>query len=313
MSLSEKTNRWLNKQGITSLAGKTVLVTGSNSGVGYKNAEIVLSLGANVILACRNPERAEAAREELLRDYPGASVSVMQLDIASFASIDAFAEKLKEDQVDIDAFVNNAGVFHQPGKTTAEGFELVLGTNYLGVYYLTEKILPYLRSLPHEVFYINTISMVHKIAKVDYRDFYYKEHYSDFPVYARSKLCLAKFTYALAEKYRGSNIKIYMNHPGMTITPLGRNAFPGLVSKLEKPFSPLFNTPEKSALSVAYILSKDLPVGSIIGPNALFGGWGYPKKNHICRKVKTGAEELIRFTQEETEKKQERLNEQERL
>ncbi|MBR5289141.1 MAG: SDR family NAD(P)-dependent oxidoreductase [Clostridia bacterium] len=304
MSLSDKTKRWLNENCKISLKGKTVLVTGANSGVGFKMAEISAYLGADVILACRNKERAKEARLRLIGDHPEASISVMQLDLASLSSIEVFCEELVSSQVDIDAFVNNAGVFRQPGKKTADGFDLVIGTNYIGTYYLSERLLPYLSSLPHEVVYVNTISIIHKIATVDYADFYYEreKRYRAFPVYARSKLCLARYTYAQAKRYAGSNVRMMMNHPGMTITPMGLNAFGNGIGRLAGVVGPLINSPEKSALSLAYILSHEIPSGSIIGPNKGFGGWGYPEMNRIGQRVKEGAEELIRFTDIEIEK-----------
>ena len=310
MSLSDKTKHWLKKNCNISLNGKTVLVTGANSGVGFKTAEIAVSLGADVILACRNMERAQEARLKLLCDYPEASISVMQLDLASLTSIEAFTEELESSKVDIDAFVNNAGAFRQPGKKTADGFDLVIGTNYIGTYYLSERLLPYLSSLPHEVVYVNTISIIHKIATVDYADFYYarRKHYPTFPVYARSKLCLAKYTYAQAKHYAGSNVRILMNHPGMTLTPMGLNALGNGIKRLTGVVERLSNSPEKSALSLAYILSREIPAGSIIGPNKGLGGWGYPEMNRVGQRVKEGAEELIRFTNMEIEKAKDRTS-----
>ena len=195
MSLTKKTIKWLAKNTSTSLEGKTILITGANSGIGYKTAETCIYLGANVIMACRNTERANEAKNKLLSEYPKANISIMELDLASFSSIDSFTKKIVDEQTNIDVFVNNAGIFHQPHKTTKEGFELVIGVNYLGTYYLTKKIMPYLLSLPHEVVYINTTSIIHKIAgKIDYKDFFYKNKYSDLAAYARSKICLTKYT-----------------------------------------------------------------------------------------------------------------------
>lgn len=298
MGLAERTKQWLQANCDISLKGSTVLITGANSGVGFKTAEIAVYLGADVILACRSTEKAAAAREELLQDYPRASATVMHLDLASLAAIDAFVEELRTKSVDIHAMVNNAGVFRQPGKKTADGFDLVIGTNYIGTYYLTERLLPYLATLPHEVVNVNTISIIHRIATVDYGDFYYErgKRYRTFPIYARSKLCLARYTYALAKRCEGSNVRILMNHPGMTVTPMGLNAFGAPVRRISDCCGALFNSPEKSALSLAYILSHDVPTGSIVGPNKGFGGWGYPEEYRIVRRVKEGAEELIRFT-----------------
>ena len=297
--LSKKTKKWLAKNTPVALTGKRVLITGANSGIGYKETEIMLYLGASVVMACRNMEKAEIARDTLLQEYPQAEITLMQLDMADFASIDRFAKRLAQEKTDLHFFVNNAGVFHQPNQKTADGFELVLGTNYIGVYYLTEKILPYLQTLPHEVEYINTVSIIHKIAKINYRDFYYAQKYKNFGVYARSKLCLARYTYALANRMQESNLRVYMIHPGIALTPLGLNAFGSKVKGAARVFGGLFNTPEKSALALAYLTARQLQDGSLIGPRALFGGWGYPKKNRILRKVKTGADELMRFTEEE--------------
>ena len=94
MSFTDKTKRWLNKNCNISLKGKTVLVTGANSGVGFKTAEISAYLGADVILACRSKERANEARLRLLCDNPEASTSVMQLDLASLSSIEALPDTL---------------------------------------------------------------------------------------------------------------------------------------------------------------------------------------------------------------------------
>ena len=303
MSLSNKTQKWLKKYGPEDMRGKTVVITGANSGVGFKSAETMVYLGAKVVMACRNLDKAERAKSDLLKDYPDAQIELMALDLADFSSIDAFVETIKDKQTDVHLFLNNAGVFHQPNKKTANGIELVLGTNYFGTYYLTETLMPYLQTLPHEVQYVNTVSIIHKVAKkVDFSNFYYEKKYGDFRVYARSKLCLARYTYALAQACATSNVRVLMNHPGIAITPLGINAFGKKVGKLAKAFSKIFNSPEKSSLSLALIAARDFEDGSIIGPNALFGGWGYPKRNKVKGKVKREAEQLLAFTKAEIEK-----------
>jgi retinol dehydrogenase-13 len=90
-----------------------------------------------------------------------------------------------------------------------------------------------------------------------------------------------------------------MIHPGIAMTPLGLNAFGGKVKGAANFFRGLFNTPEKSALALAYLIGQQAEEGSLIGPRALFGGWGYPKKNRILRKVRIGADQLIDFTERE--------------
>ena len=119
-----KTRTWLKKNADISLRGKTVVVTGANSGVGYKTAETMLYLGAKVILACRNPEKAEAARSALAAEYPESEITVLKLDLADLSAIEAFVAQIRAQAIDIDVFVNNAGVLHPPVKETKDGFIL---------------------------------------------------------------------------------------------------------------------------------------------------------------------------------------------
>ena len=299
MALSEKTKLWLKNNCLPDFSGKRVLITGATSGVGLKTAELLIYLKASVIMACRNEEKANKVKSALLCEYPGADIQFMKLDLADFKSIDSFVSEIEKTKTDIDVFLNNAGVFRKPGERTTDGFDTVLGTNYLGVYHLTRSILPYLKTLPHEVLYINTVSIIHKVANGKYEDCFKGKRQNSFSVYGCSKLCLAKYTCALARENENSNIRVLMSHPGISITPLGVNAFGAFVGKAAKIAGRLFNSPEKSALALPFIMSNNIPAGSIVGPNKLFGGWGYPRINRVKNRVKTGAAELIAFTEEQ--------------
>ncbi len=294
MSLCAKTKSYISKFCQCDLTGKKVLITGANSGIGYKTAETLIYLGASVILACRNEQKASKAKNDLLIDYPSADIEIIKLDVSDFASIDAFAEHLP----DVDVFINNAGIYHHPNAKTKDGFELVMGTNYIGVYYLSEKVMPRLQACGHEVIYINTVSLVHKFAKIDYDRFY-----SNRFAYSRSKLCLVRYTEHLARKYDGTNVKVYMSHPGIAVTPIAYH-FLGRLYRFAR-FAP-FNSPEKSSLSAAYILSHSLPCGSVVGPDKLFGGWGYPKLNKKVKRATQGIDELLDFTAKEVDNKMSR-------
>ena len=286
VSLSEKTVRYLREECSCSLKGKTIAITGASSGIGMKTAETLLFLGASIIMACRNPGKAEEVRRQLLEEYPQAEIRILPLDLADFRSIDMFAEQLP----DVDVFIHNAGVFHRPDEKTKDGFDLVMGTNYLGVCRLNRKLFPRFLECGHEVVCIHTISVIHKIAKVDFR------HFCDSRgAYARSKLCLARYSRYLAEKYAGTNIRVVMSHPGIAITPIARHVF-GPLYILAK-IAP-FNSAEKSSLAAAWILSHPVPDGSVVGPNRLLCGWGYPSINRPCRKASQDIEPLIARTEE---------------
>ena len=129
--------------------GRTVVVTGANSGTGREAAERLAAAGAHVILAVRSAEKGEKALAEILAAHPGATAEVRIVDLASLASVQAFADDLGRDLTHLDTLINNAGVMTPPTRfETEDGFELQLGTNYLGPFALTNRLLPLLLAAP---------------------------------------------------------------------------------------------------------------------------------------------------------------------
>jgi len=308
MSLKKSTIKFIEKKCKVNLNGKTVVITGANSGIGFKTAETFVYCGSSVVMACRNCEKAEEAKKKLLTDYPNAQIIVLQLDLADFASIENFVNEIKKRKIDIDCFINNAGVFHQPNQKTKDGFELVMGTNFIGTFYLTELVYSYLLRFNHSATLINTLSLVYKFPKLDYADFYSQKKYKNFSVYSKSKLALAKYTHYLANlqgysaDFRGvSNVKVYGVHPGISITPIANKAYPRL-GKLAKGLRFLFNSTEKSSLAPLFIMANNLPSGSVVGPKCLFSTRGFPRLNRISKKMKQGCVELVEFARKEIEK-----------
>ena len=264
-----------------SLSGKTIVVTGANSGIGYKATEELVFLGARVIMACRSIAKAQAARESLLKDHPEASIEIRQLDLAGKTSIDTFADGIIQDRVDIDAFVNNAGIFRIQGKTE-EGEDIVMGTNFTGTIYLAERLLPYLESLPHKVKMTFTTSISYVLGERSLSEDYSKM--SALKLYATSKLRLTRYAISLDKALKGSNIEVILTHPGISITPIADKAFSKAFMKIAHPLGRLLiQSPEKSALAVPYVLSNDVESGNIYGPNGFLCGWGYPERNRIHR------------------------------
>ena len=276
--LTDKIKRYINGH-CSSLSGKTIVVTGANSGIGYKATEELVFLGARVIMACRSIPKAQAARESLLKDYPEARMEIRHLDLANKNSIEAFADGVIQDKVDIDAFVSNAGIFRIQGKTE-DGEDIVMGTNFTGTIHLAERLLPYLESLPHKVRMTFTTSISYMLGERSLTEDYSKM--SALRLYATSKLRLTRYALYLDESLKGSNVEVILTHPGISITPIADKAFSKAFMKIAHPLGRLLiQSPEKSALAVPFVLSNDVESGNIYGPNGFLCGWGYPKKNRI--------------------------------
>lgn len=303
--LNKKTIDYLNKIKQKNISNKTFLITGATSGIGLKTLEIAVSLGARVIMAIRNLEKGYHVKDTIINEYPNARIELIKLDISSFQSIKSFVEELKEKKVDIDYFINNAGIFCHPNEVTKDSFEAVIGTNYYGLYYLNSLVLPYLKTLSHEVILFNTSSLAHRFGHLDYRDFYGKKKYKNFKIYARSKLATCMLSYQEIIDYKNTNVKIYMIHPGIAPTTIVRHGLGDLIYQLEVLFRFLFNSVEKSSLACFYCIFKEPKNDVMIGPSLLFDGWGKPKENRVSRAFKkyvyndTKRKELILYTEKE--------------
>ena len=189
-----KYQKWLDKN-IDDLNNKTIIVTGANSGIGYYSTLCFLYKGAKVIMACRNLDKANKAKENLLKELPKAKIDIIKLDLSDFNSIDEFSKTIKEKYTKIDALVNNAGVYFMPKVLTKQGYEITMGTNFLGPYYLTCSLLDIL--IQNKSTIINVSSIVHKNAKINFNDFF-GDKINRNKIYARSKLAITSFSYYLS-------------------------------------------------------------------------------------------------------------------
>ncbi|MFK0126829.1 oxidoreductase [Streptomyces nigra] len=202
--------------------GRIVVVTGANSGLGLVTATELARRGAHVVLAVRNL----AAGEEAARRIPG-TTEVRELDLASLASVRAFAAKLTADHPSIAVLVNNAGLVHLgPRRTTADGFELHLGTNMLGPYALTGLLLEALTSGGGGRV-VSLSSITHKNAHLDFDDLMSERGYRAAPAYGRSKLATTLFGLELDRRLRDAGLPVVsaLAHPGLTRTNLTPRAW----------------------------------------------------------------------------------------
>ena len=203
-------------------SGRRVVVTGANSGTGKEATARLAAAGAHVIMAVRTPEKGEAARAEILRAHPAASLEVRRVDLADLGSVAEFAEGLLADGTPLDTLVNNAGVMAPPRRfTTADGFELQFGSNHLGPFALTLRLLPLvLRAGEPRV--VTMSSGVASIGRIAFADLQRERRYSPMLSYAQSKLANMLMTQRLAAiaRERGWELRSIGAHPGYTHTNL---------------------------------------------------------------------------------------------
>ncbi|MFJ1761350.1 oxidoreductase [Amycolatopsis sp. NPDC088138] len=212
---------------IPDLRHRVAVVTGANSGLGLVTATELARHGAKVVLAVRNTDAGEKAAAGIRQSAPGAELEVRRLDLASLASVRTFAGKLTADHEAIDLLVNNAGlVILGPRSTTADGFELHMGTNMLGHFALTGLLLDAVsRAAAPRV--VSLSSIVHKTATLDLDDLMSERGFDGSTAYRRSKLATTAFGLELDRRLRaaGSPVVSVLAHPGVTRTNLTPRAF----------------------------------------------------------------------------------------
>ncbi|XP_043270397.1 uncharacterized protein [Venturia canescens] len=252
------------------LVGKTVVITGANTGIGKETARDLYRRGARVIMACRNMEKANAAAEEVktvppskpereqFQGDPG-EVVTCKLNLASFASVRECAKHLIENETNIHMLINNAGVMMCPYEKTEDGFESQFQTNHLGHFLLTLLLLPKLRSSTPGVKIINVSSDAHYFGTIHFDNINLERSYGPIKAYAQSKLANVLFTRELARRLKDAKIEgitVYSLHPGVIATELGRHInttlFPGVGFMFNKFVRPWSKTPELGAQTTLY-------------------------------------------------------------
>jgi NAD(P)-dependent dehydrogenase (short-subunit alcohol dehydrogenase family) len=214
------------------LSGKSIIVTGANSGIGYYTALELAKAGAEVVLACRSAAKGEAAAAKVNAEAPGRA-RFMPLDLADFASVQAFAASYKETHGKLDILINNAGVMATPQRhVTAQGYEQQFGVNFLGHFLLTSLLLITLMNAPAPRV-IQLSSIAHKQGKLAFDDLQYERAYKPWPVYQQSKLAMLVFALELQRRSDagGWGLLSLAAHPGIAATELVNNG-PGNKSLL---------------------------------------------------------------------------------
>ncbi len=182
-----------------------IIVTGANSGIGFEAAREFARNGAQVVLACRNLEKAQVALDAIMTELPDAQAKIMQLDLASQSSVHQFAQAFQARHDRLDVLVNNAGIMMVPYGTTEDGFERQLGTNHLGHFALTGLLIDHLLKTPGSRV-VNVSSGAHRMGAMDFDNLHYEGGvgYSSTGAYGRSKLANLLFTYELQRRYEAN-------------------------------------------------------------------------------------------------------------
>jgi len=210
---------------IASQAGRTIIVTGANAGIGFQTAKVLAAKGANLILACRDPAKASQAVERMKAKQPDARVSTGLLDLSSLASIRAFAKDFARGHERLDVLINNAGVMTPPFGRTADGFETQFGTNFIGHFLLTLLLLPLLNRTPGARV-VTLSSVAHWIGRIDFDNLNAEKHYSKWHAYSQSKLANLLFVHELQRRLQRSGASTISvgAHPGVTASELTRHS-----------------------------------------------------------------------------------------
>lgn len=274
-----KYQKWLDKN-IKSLKGKTIIVTGANSGLGYNCTKALVYKNAQVIMACRNKKRALDAKNKIINEFPNAKIEIEILDLSSFESIKSFVQRINDRK--IDALINNAGVYYLPkASKTKDGLDMTIGTNYFGMYYLI-SLLEEKLELQENSKIINVTSITYRFSKLDLDDLNCEKVKNRNSLYAKSKLAIAAYTYAKQKETdtNKSNLHYYLIHPGISATNIIASkdgGFSKWFSKVGTIFMKIFfHSPEKACLSMLLPFSNNGYYENY-GPR-VFQISGYPKK-----------------------------------
>jgi NAD(P)-dependent dehydrogenase (short-subunit alcohol dehydrogenase family) len=238
----------------TTMKDKVVMVTGANSGIGKAASLTLAKMGATVVMVARNVLKGDAARSDIIRESHNNSVDLLLADLSSLESVRQLAAEFQKKYSKIHVLINNAGLFNQRRRVTADGYENTFATNYLAPFLLTNLQLNLLKaSAPSRI--INVSSVGHYSAHIDFDDLNLEKEYGGWKAYGQSKLALVLFTHQLAKKLQGTGVTVNSVHPGTVATniwsrPLGPVGFIMALPKL------FMTSPEQGAETIVYLASS---------------------------------------------------------
>ncbi|WP_137845150.1 SDR family oxidoreductase [Microbacterium sp. 2FI] len=286
---------------VPDLTGRLALVTGASDGVGFEIAARLARAGAEILMPVRNAQKGEGAAAKIRERTPGAGIQVRTLDLASLASVAAFADEVLSARRPIDMLINNAGVMTPPERrVTADGFELQLATNHLGHFALTVQLLPLLIAGGAHV--TSQVSIAADQGAISWDDLDWTRNYDPMKAYSSSKIAFGLFATELQRRSdaAGWDIRSNLSHPGITPTNL-LAAQPGMgrpddttAVKVIRAMSRrgiIVGTPSSAALSAVYAAtSPDAAGGKLYGPRGFRHLGGLPAEQALYSRLRSASD-----------------------
>jgi NAD(P)-dependent dehydrogenase (short-subunit alcohol dehydrogenase family) len=279
----DASTKWTEKN-LPDLTGKVIIITGANSGTGFAAAKFMSAKGATVVMACRNPDKANKALQSIKNDNAESKLDFIQLDLGSLASIKRFSEEFKQKYPSLDILINNAGMCQTPEIKTEDGFEMQIGVNHLGHFALTGHLMDHLvKTKDSRV--VTMSSMNHEAGIMNFDNLFLKGEYHQMKAYEQSKLANLLFSYELSRKLAqaGVSVESIAAHPGFVNSNIMKsNEHTKRSFRFELMFQ-FFNgllamKPSRGSLGIMRAATdRTLKNGNYVGPTKMSGFRGLPK------------------------------------
>lgn len=258
-------------------SGKTFLITGANTGLGYETALELAKKSARVILTGRNEQKLKEAKQQILLLVPSADLEIGVLDLNSISSIKTFAQGFVQSGKSLDVLVNNAGIMFPPPSLTADGFEAQFGVNFIGHYVLSAMLFPALKKSAYGRV-VTLSSMAHRNGKIDFGNFKLEKPFVKFREYGQSKVADLIFSFELQRRINASGLDIISTacHPGVSKTELLRTDKPEMIETVA------YMNANQDAFSTLYAATEEVEKFAYIGPDGEGEVNGYPASAFIA-------------------------------
>jgi len=255
---------------LTSLKGKTYLITGANVGAGFEATKVLIGKGARVVMLCRNSDKANVAITEIKQQFPDAEVSSIKLDLGSLASVRNAAKEVKSTVPHIDALICNAAIAQvAKQEMTVDGFESQLGVNHYGHFLLCGLLFELIEKSRGRIVVVGSLGYKMGLKKIQFDDLNFDNKYTPMNAYSHSKLAQMVFAYELQQRIKdvGKNVQVQVCHPGAARTTLAQEEASFATRILLKLLSPLAQSAEKGSWpEVLCATEDDLELAALYGP-----------------------------------------------